>query len=99
MRMDADQRPDAIAIFVVQVEAAFPADMVVNAGFLHLEASGINEQVELVLFALEHWSLLGDLVDTLAIGVDEMDVGPVEGRQVIIIKARALAHEHIPWLE
>ncbi len=66
---------------------------------LHLEARGVDEDVELVLFALKQRPLLGDLGDALAFGVDQMDIGPVEDREVLVVEAWAFAHEHVPRLE
>ena len=97
--MDTNERAHAVAIFVVQLKSILAPDLVVDAGLLHLEAGGVNQHVEFVLFAFEYRPLLTDLGDTLAMGVDEMDVGTVIGRQIIVIEARALAHEHVPRLE
>ena len=49
LRVDPEQGADAIAILVVEVEAVLALDLVVDAGLLHLEAGGVDEQVELVL--------------------------------------------------
>ena len=43
--------------------------------------------------------LRGDLRDAFALGVDQMDIGSVEGGEVLVVEARAFAHEHVPRLE
>src|SRR5713226_3354897 len=97
--MDPHEGADAFAVFIIEVEAMCSLDLVVNARLLHLEARGVDEDVELVLFALKYRPLLGDLSDALASGVDQMDIRPVEGGEVFIVEARALAHKHVPRLE
>ena len=87
------------AYLSLQLDAVLADDLVVDAGLLHLEAGGVDQQVELVLLALEDRALRADLGDALAVGVDEVDVGPVERRQVLVVEARPLAHEHVPGLE
>ena len=97
--MNAEQGTDAVVVFLFEIEAIDAFDLVVNASLLHLKTSGIDEEVEFVLLALEYRAFLGDLSDALALGINQMDVGPVIGGQVFIVEARALAHEHIPRLE
>ena len=87
------------AIFVVQLPTRLADDLVVDAGLLHFEAGRVDEQIELVGLALEHRAVFVDLVDAFALRVNEMNVGPVVGRQVVIVEARPLAHEHVPRLE
>src|ERR1700685_1969034 len=97
--MDPQEGADALAVLIVEFEAILALELVVDAGLLHLEAGGIDKDIEFVLFAFENRTLFVDLRDALAMGVDEVDVGAVEGRQVVVMEARALAHEHVPWLE
>ena len=82
-----------------EVDAVLADDLVVDAGLLHLEAGRVDQQVELVLVALEDRALRVDLGDALAVGVDQVDVRAVERRQVVVVEARPLAHEHVPRLQ
>src|SRR5262249_7002568 len=99
LRMDSIKRADTVTVFIVEVEAQFSSDLVVNAGLLYLEARSVDENIEFVLFALKQRSLLGDLGDAFAPSVNQMDIGPVVGRKVLVVKAGAFAHEHEPRLE
>src|SRR5215469_405409 len=58
LRVDTQHGADAAGVFVVQLASALPHDLVVNAGFLHLEAGRVDEYVEFVLLALEYRTLL-----------------------------------------
>lgn len=80
MRVNAEQGADAVAVFILQIETVFATDAVVGAGLLHLEAGGVNQQVQLVLLALEQRPVGGDFSDAFASGVDQMHIGAVEGR-------------------
>ena len=53
-------------VFIIEVEAKLSLDLVVNTRLLYLKARGIDENIELVLFALKHWPLRGDLRDAFA---------------------------------
>src|SRR5208283_4789239 len=91
LRVDSKQSADAFAVLVVELDTVLAFDLVVNASLLHLEAGCVNEDVELVLPTLEHGTLLGDLRDALAFGINQVDVGPVEGRQIVVVETRPLA--------
>ena len=67
LRVNPNEGADAIAVFIIEVEAQFSLDLVVNARLLHLEARGVDENVELVLFALKQRPLRGDLGDAFAL--------------------------------
>ena len=88
-----------LGVLVVQLDAALADDLVVDAGLLHLEAGGVDQHVDRVLLAVEDRAVLADLGDALAVRVDEVDVRTVERRQVVVVEARPLAHEHVPRLE
>ena len=87
------------AYFSLSSTPSLADDLVVDAGLLHLEAGGVDQHVERVVSAVEDRALRADLGDALAVGVDEMDVRPVERRQVVVVEARPLAHEHVPGLQ
>src|ERR1700733_9653452 len=91
LRVDSQKRANALLILIVQLQSVLAFDLVVYAGLLHLEAGRIDKHVELVLFALEHWALLRNLRDALALGVDQVNVVPVEGRQIVVVEAWPLA--------
>src|SRR5581483_6834237 len=99
VRMNSQQRADTLGILVVQVEAALTANLIVDPGLLHFEAGCINQQIDRVLFTLENRTARGDLGDTLAVRIDQMNVGPIEGGQIIVVETGPLAHEHVPRLE
>ena len=64
-----------------------------------LEAGREDEAVELVFDAVGHHALLGDLLDALAIGIDQRHILPVEGRQVVVVEAGPFAELAVPGLE
>ncbi len=75
--MNSIERADAFVVFIIQVEATFPLDRVVNTSFLHLKACGVDEEIKFVLFAFKQRSLLGDFGNTFASGVYEVDIRTV----------------------
>ena len=85
---------ERLAAAAVDLEARAP-----GVGGADLEAGGEDDAVDLVLDAVEHQALLGDALDALAAGVDQRDVGPVEGRQIFVVEGRALAELAVPGLE
>ena len=97
--VDAQQGADTVLVFFVQLEAVATDDLVVDAGFLHLEAGGVDDQVHLVLLAVGDRAQFGDLGDALAVGVHQMDIGLVERGQEFVVEGGPLAHEHVPGLE
>src|SRR5581483_1873334 len=97
--MDAEEGADAVLVLVVEVAASLADDLVVDAGFLDLESGRVDQEIEFELPALEDGAFFIDFGDALAAGIDEVDVGAVEGGQVVIVEARPLAHQHVPWLE
>ena len=78
--MYAKQGPNAVRIFSVKVESFFADDLVIDTGLLHFKAGCINQHIKFVLHTVEHRSIFVDLSYALAFGVDECDVGPIEGR-------------------
>jgi hypothetical protein len=66
-------------MLVAYFQSVCTLDLVVGAGLLHLEAGSIDEDIDLVLLAVKHGSFFGNLVDALAVSVDQMDVRTVEG--------------------
>ena len=97
--VNAHQRAHTIAILVVQLNAIPANDLVVNACLLHFKTRGVNQYIDLVLFAIKHRAIRGDLGDAFAMRIDEMHIGAVVGGQVLIVKTRPLAHEHVPGLQ
>src|SRR5215469_15373088 len=57
VRVHAEQRADAVGVGLVDLAPVLAANFVVDAGLLHLEAGGVDQQVEWVRAALEHWAL------------------------------------------
>src|SRR5581483_10615213 len=96
------QRLQAIRPIIRERCAIAPIDLEAGApriGRADLEAGGEDDAVDLVLDALEHKSLLRDAIDATALRVDELHVGPVEGRQIFVVEGWALAELAIPGLE
>ena len=75
MGVHPEQGAHAVGVGLVDLPPVAAADLVVDAGLLHLEAGGVDQQVERIGLALEHRPLRRDLGDALALGVDQMDVG------------------------
>ena len=66
----------------------------------HLEPRGVDDAIDLVLDAVRDDALLGDAVHAFALAhVDEVDVGPVEGLEVLVVERRALAELAVPGLQ
>ena len=55
--VDTEQRPDAVGVLVLQVDAVLAHDAVPGARLLHLEPGGVDQQVQRVHLAVEHRSL------------------------------------------
>ena len=64
-----------------------------------LEARRIDQAVELVFFARDHDAILGDALDALAGRVDQVNILPVEGLQILIVEARPLAELVVPGFQ
>src|SRR5215472_10036741 len=66
----------------------------------NLEACGEDDAVDFVLDAVGNNPALGDPLDALSVaGVDQLDVGAVEGRQVFVVEGRAFAELTVPGLQ
>ena len=65
----------------------------------HLEPGREDQAVDFVLDAVRHDAVLGEALDPLAVGVDERDVRPVVGVEVLVVEARALAELPVVRLE
>ena len=64
-----------------------------------LEAGREDQAVHRVFDAIDDHRVLGHAIDALPLGVHQLDVGPVEGRQVLVIEGRALAPLAVPRFE
>ena len=42
---------------------------------------------------LEHRAIFSDFDNAFAVGIDEMDVGPIIGRQIVVVEARPFAQD------
>ena len=54
MGVHAEERAQAVGVGLVDLDAAFAADLVVDAGLLHLETGGVDQHVDGIGLALEH---------------------------------------------
>ena len=59
----------------------------------HLEARGEHDDVDRVLDSAGDDSVLGDLVDSVPVGVDQVDVRAVERREIPAVDRRAACSE------
>ena len=82
------------AVLAHRVEAQ-PADQ--PGG--HLEARGVDQQVEFVLGAVDHGPFGVDLLHTASVGVHEVHVGLVERFEIFVVEGDSLAVLAIPGLE
>ena len=64
-----------------------------------LEPRGIDDAIDLVFLPIGDHALRGDPFDALAVGVDQLGVGPREGLEIFVVEARALAQLAIPRLQ
>src|SRR5207244_12825519 len=64
-----------------------------------LEARRVDDAVDLVLDAVRDHTRLGDALDALPVGVDELGRRQVERLEVLVVKAGALTELAIPRLE
>ena len=95
VRMPSAQASDSFSPSrPVEVEAG--AALVLGAD---LEAGRVDDAVDLVLAAADHDALLGDPLDALAVGVDQVRAGLVEGLQVFVVEAGPLAELAVPGLQ
>src|SRR5215469_4888815 len=63
------------------------------------EARGIDDAVDLVFDAADDHAIFADALDTLAVGVDKLRRGLVEGLEIFVVKARPLAELAVPRLQ
>ena len=106
VREAVHQHPMHAAIAIGPVLGQFvpvpPTDIIARPACVfgaHLKASGIDQAVDLIGFAIGHNRRLGNLLHTLPIRMDKFHIGPVERRQVIVVEAGPLAELAIPRLQ
>ncbi len=100
--MQAVEAAEAISPLLRQGESAAANRLVACAPCelgRDLEARRVDETVELVLATVRDDTRLRDALDAAALGVDERDVGPIEGRQILVVEAGALAELAVVGLE
>ena len=96
------QRRDAVRPLARQREAVAAGEVVAGAAGVvgaDLEAGGVDQAVDLVGLAVGDDGVFGDALDAAAFGIDQRHVRPVEGRQVVVVEAGALAELVVPGLE
>src|SRR5439155_15189952 len=77
-----------------QIEARSPAIFGAD-----LESGSIDDAVELILPARDDNAVFGDPLDPLAVGIDQMRPGPVEGLQIFVVETRPLAELAVPGFQ
>src|SRR6516225_3372028 len=70
-----------------------------RVGGAHLEASGEDDAVHLVLDAVEHQPGLGHSLDAAAQGIHQSYVRSVERGQIVVIEGRPLTELAVPGLQ
>ena len=65
----------------------------------HLKASGEDNAVHGIFFAIKNDAGFSDLIQTTTIGIHQGNVGPVVCRQVLIVKTRSLTELTIVGLQ
>ena len=102
MHMHAVQAAHALGPVLRQPLAAAAHRVEAGAPFVrraHLEARGVDDAVHRVFHARHQQAVLGDALNALAVGVDQLHMGLVEGLQVFIMEAGPLAQLPVPGLE
>ncbi len=64
-----------------------------------LEAGGENDEIEFIFLAVDDRTCRRDPLDALAVGVDQVHMRKVEGRQVLVVEGDAFAVLAVPRLE
>ena len=78
----------------MDLEAQTPGE--VGANF---KAGAENQAIEFIFTPVDHHAAFGDPLDALTLGVDQMHIRPVEGVEVLVVKAGSLAELVVPGLE
>ena len=102
VHVHAVQRAHAVGPPVGQAHAAAAEDLHAGAAAVvgaDLEAGREDQAVELVLAAGDDDAARRDALDAAALGVDERDVVAVEGLEVLVVEAGALAELPVPGLQ
>ena len=88
------------AAFVVALYASFEK-FIENlvAAYVYLETRRVDQAVEGILLSRDGDAVFPDALDAFALGVHQMNVRAVEGRQILIMKARPLAELVVPGLQ
>src|SRR5262249_28914184 len=98
----AVERAHAVRPALRELDAALAVDLVAGAARVvgaHLEAGGVDQAVDRVLAAAHHDAALADALDAPAAGVDQRDVGAIEGREVLVVEAGPFAELAVPRLQ
>ena len=96
------QRPHAVAPRRGELLAALANRIETGAFFgggADFEPGGVDDAVHFIVLAVHPQAGFVDSLDTLAIGVNQGDAGPVEGLQILIMEAGPLAQLAIPGLQ
>src|SRR5207245_517443 len=64
-----------------------------------LESRGVDDAVERVFLACDDDAVLGDALNTFAVGIDQIRARRVEGLQIGVVEARPLAELAIPGFQ
>ncbi len=102
MDVDAVERADAVAPLLGERLPAASDEVVARAARVvgaDLEARREDQAVDLDLAAADHDTGLGDPLDAAALRVDQRDVRAIEGLEVLVVEARALAELPVPRLQ
>src|SRR4051794_35135614 len=70
-----------------------------RVGGADLEASCVNDAVDIVVNIVEYQPRLGDAIDATPFSVNKRHVWPVEGWQILVIEGRPLAELAVPGFQ
>src|SRR2546423_8090675 len=74
-----------------------------NAGLLPrlggAKSSAEDEEVNFVYRVSNHDGVFSDRINSLAVRVDECDVGEVKAWEIFVVKTRPLAPARVPWFQ
>ena len=94
VHMHAVQRARTFSPFLGKAQPVAAIDLIartLRVARANFKARRIDEAVEFIFNAVNHHTFFGDALDAATLRVDEMDIGTVEGREIFVVEAGALA--------
>ena len=101
-RQHAVQRGGSLRPGLGHGDTAPPMDFKTQFGLVvraDLKARRKHDAIDRIADSAHHDRIFGDPLNAMPFGIDQLDIGPVERGQVLIVEARPFAHEPIPGLK